>query len=64
MTPTVMIIYISEHSYAFSASARETFELSSHFKSLPPVAARDLSTNVTWRAHSRKPENLGAPTPE
>ena len=38
------------------ARARESFELCSHFKSLPPVAARDLSTNVTWRARSRKPE--------
>ena len=52
----VRFIYISELSYALFARARESFELCSHFKSLPPVAARDLSTNVTWRARSRKPE--------
>ena len=52
----VRFIYISELSYALFARARESFELCSHFKSLPPVAARDLSTNVTWRAHRRKVE--------
>ena len=45
-----------ELSYALLARARESSELCSHFRSLPPVAARDLSTNVTWHAHSRKPE--------
>eukprot|EP01046_Picozoa_sp_COSAG06_P061859 COSAG06_NODE_13733_length_1224_cov_4.125333_1_plen_167_part_10 len=49
-------IYISELSYALFARARESFELCSHFKSLPPVAPRDLPTNVTWRAHRRKAE--------
>ena len=52
----VRFIYISELSYALFARARESFELCSHFKSLPPVVARDLSTNVTWRAHRRKVE--------
>jgi len=52
----VRFICISELSYALFARARESSELCSHFKSLPPVAARDLSTNVTWHAHSRKPE--------
>ena len=55
----VRFIYISELSYALFARARESVELCSHFKSLPPVAARDLSTNVTWRAHRRKPEFPG-----
>ena len=52
----VRFICISELSYALFARARESSELCSHFKSLPPAVARDLSTNVTWRAHSRKPE--------
>ena len=52
----VRFIYISELSYALFARARESFELCSHFKSLPPVAPRDLPTNVTWRAHRRKAE--------
>ena len=52
----ILYSYISELSYALFARARESFELCSHFKSLPPVAARDLSTNVTWHAHGRKPE--------
>ena len=51
----VRFICISELSYALFARARESSELCSHFKSLPPVAARDLSTNVTWHAHIRKP---------
>jgi hypothetical protein len=38
------------------ARACESFELCSHFKSLPPVSDRELSTNLTWRAHRRKPE--------
>ena len=45
-----------ELSYALLARARESFELCSHFKSLPPVSDRELSTNLTWRAHRRKPE--------
>ena len=52
----VRFICISELSYALFARARESFELCSHFKSLPPVAPRDLPTNVTWRAHRRKAE--------
>ena len=50
----VRSMYISELSYALFARARESSELCSHFNSLPPVAARDPSTNVTWRAHRRK----------
>ena len=38
------------------ARARESFELCSHFKSLPPVPDRELSADLTWRAHRRKPE--------
>ena len=46
-----------ELSYALLARACESFELCSHFnKSLPPVSDRELSTNLTWRAHRRKPE--------
>ena len=45
-----------ELSYALLARARESFELCSHFKSLPPVSDRELSTDLTWRAHRRKPE--------
>ena len=61
----VRFICISELSYALFARARESFELCSHFKSLPPVTARDLSTNVTWHAHSRKPEEAPRrPRPE
>eukprot|EP01046_Picozoa_sp_COSAG06_P085513 COSAG06_NODE_32204_length_509_cov_8.968293_1_plen_47_part_10 len=41
--------------YAIQASLRP-LELCSHFKSLPPVSDRELSTNLTWRAHRRKPE--------
>jgi hypothetical protein len=52
----VRFIYISELSYALFARARVSFELCSHFKRLPPVVARDLPSNVTWRAHRRKPE--------
>ena len=52
----VRFICISELSYALLARACESFELCSHFKSLPPVSDRELSTNLTWRAHRRKPE--------
>ena len=45
-----------ELSYALLARARESFELCSHFKSLPPVSDRELSANLTWRARRRKPE--------
>ena len=45
-----------ELSYALLARARESFELCSHFKSLPPVPDRELSADLTWRAHRRKPE--------
>ena len=45
-----------ELSYALLARARESFELCSHFKSLPPVSDRELSADLTWRAHRRKPE--------
>ena len=48
-----------ELSYALLARARESFELCSHFKSLPPVSDRELSTDLTWRAHRRKPEFPG-----
>ena len=47
--------YLSS-SYASFARARESFELCSHFKSLPPVSDRELSADLTWRAHRRKPE--------
>ena len=45
-----------ELSYALLARARESFELCSHFKSLPPVPDRELSADLTWRARRRKPE--------
>ena len=45
-----------ELSYALLARARESFELCSHFKSLPPVSDRELSADLTWRARRRKPE--------
>jgi hypothetical protein len=53
-----------ELSYALLARARESFELCSHFKSLPPIPDRELSTDLTWRAHRRKPEfpTLGSGT--
>ena len=41
-----------ELSYALLARARESFELCSHFKSLPPVSDRELSADLTWRAHT------------
>ena len=52
-----------ELSYALLARARESFELCSHFKSLPPVSDRELSADLTWRAHRQKPEFPG-PGPE
>eukprot|EP01046_Picozoa_sp_COSAG06_P033777 COSAG06_NODE_3477_length_5284_cov_62.292768_4_plen_167_part_00 len=52
-----------ELSYALLARARESFELCSHFKSLPPVSDRELSADLTWRARRRKPEFPG-PGPE
>ena len=45
-----------ELSYTLLARARQSFELCSHFKSLPPVSDRELSADLTWRAHRRKPE--------
>eukprot|EP01046_Picozoa_sp_COSAG06_P052946 COSAG06_NODE_9032_length_2007_cov_30.719602_1_plen_215_part_00 len=45
-----------ELSCALLARARQSFELCSHFKSLPPVSDRELSANLTWRARRRKPE--------
>ena len=48
-----------ELSYALLARARESFKLCSHFKSLPPVSDRELSADLTWRAHRRKPEFPG-----
>ena len=45
-----------ELSHALLARARESFELCSHFKSLPPVSDRELSADLTWRARRRKPE--------
>ena len=45
-----------ELSYTLLARARQSFELCSHFKSLPPVSHRELSADLTWRAHRRKPE--------
>ena len=52
-----------ELSYTLLARARQSFELCSHFKSLPPVSDRELSADLTWRARRRKPEFPG-PGPE